>query len=136
MEHKALHNLDPIFLASSFALQPPLHRHEAASYSLNIPNTSLCHDSVLSTGRSLSLTRAPFPSQSGESPFHFLRSNSHSTFLNYTSLFKHPYYYPYHTVLELFLCKAFSFSRLHAVEELIVLELNTGPKVLKELGWR
>lgn len=33
VEHKALHSVDPTFLASSFALQPLLYKHEATSCS-------------------------------------------------------------------------------------------------------
>lgn len=112
---KALHSMDAVFLTLFFALQHLPHKHEATSYSQNIPYTLVFHDSVPCTCRSLSLAWAPFPSHAGEFTFNLLRSNSNIAFLNYISLFKHFYYYPYHTVLELLLYKSISFTRLHAV---------------------
>lgn len=45
VKYKALHKTEPIFLSPSFVLSP-LHKHKVPNYSLSIPNTLLCPNSV------------------------------------------------------------------------------------------
>lgn len=139
VEHKTLCNLHSTSLASSLALLLPL---SWAQINQLLPyHTKHCSSQLFALERAcLFPWHEHLSSQSGEFPFKFLWSNSNITFPNYTSLFKYLYYYPYHTVLNLFFLQVYLLYRLHAVVGINCPRTYHGPssfgRIRMEISWR